>query len=205
MHSADDAAGLLLRLSQGDAAVAEQLLALHRERLKRMVSLRFDDRLRSRFDPSDVVQETLVVASQRLVGYAESQPLPFYPWLRGIAWEQLIKFRQRHLGAQMRSVEREEEPALPLNDESVVELVDRLVGAGKSPSEDAVRNEQRRLVRQALSDLPPRDREILELRHLEQLGNEEIAAVLGVSHVAVRVRHFRALDRLNRLLHAEEA
>ena len=189
---------LLARASQGDGAARQQLLARHRDRLRRMVSLRLDRRLAARVDPSDVVQESLADAAAKLSGYLRERPLPFYPWLRRLAWERLMKLHHRHIAADKRSVTREA-PA-PLPDESALQMARLLLAPGPSPSEGAQRQELCDRVRAALDRLPERDREVLVLRYLEQMSTAEIAAVLGTTAGAVKVRHLRALERLRGLL-----
>lgn len=196
----EETQALLRQLAQGDRSAGDQLLRRHRERLTRLISMRVDHRVKGRFDPSDIVQEALVIANDRLPKYAEDQQIPFYPWLRGIAVEQLIKYHEKHVHTQKRSVNREEKLAPRPNDESINELVDRLAGHEESPSVQMVRREKQERIRRALDSLRPRDREIIELRYLEQLENAEIAAVLNISMTAVRTRHFRALQRLNHVL-----
>ncbi|MCA9258812.1 MAG: sigma-70 family RNA polymerase sigma factor [Planctomycetales bacterium] len=199
MHASDETDVLLGRLAAGDAAAANALLHRYRDRLRRMVALRIDDRVTSRFDPSDVVQEALLVASRRIRDYALRRELPFYPWLRHIAWEQLLKFHERHIYTKKRAVEYER-PLPQLSDESLNLLVKRLAGANASPSERLLMQERQVLVRAALAKLQAVYREVLELRYLEQLDNAEIAAVLNVNETTVRTRHFRAIERLHRLL-----
>jgi RNA polymerase sigma-70 factor (ECF subfamily) len=128
----------------------------------------------------------------------EERPLPFYPWLRRLAWERLVKLHQRHIRAGKRSVTREAEWQLP--DESAEALARRLVTPGSSPSRRLVRQELHARVQAALGELAERDREVLVMRYLEGLSTREVAAVLGVTEGAVKVRHFRALERLRRLL-----
>jgi RNA polymerase sigma-70 factor (ECF subfamily) len=189
---------LIAQASQGDRSARQQLLARHRDRLKQMVRVRMDRRLAARVDPSDVVQEALVDAAQKLSGYLREQPVPFYPWLRRLAWEHLVRLHQRHLYASKRSVLREEVPALP--GESAVELARRLLGSATSPSRQLLRKELRRRVQDALDQLGERDREVLVLRYLEGLSVQETAAVLATTEGAVKVRHLRALERLRGLL-----
>jgi RNA polymerase sigma-70 factor (ECF subfamily) len=164
-----------------------------------MVALRLDRRLAARIDPSDVVQEALLDAAKRLSGYLISRPLPFYPWLRQLAWEHLVRLQQRHL-ARKRSVLREEPQNFALSDESMLELADRLAAPSGSPGNRLIREEMHARVRQALAELPEADREVLLLRYLEQLSVDEIAAILGIREGAVKMRHRRALDRLSRFL-----
>ena len=185
---------------RGDASARQQLLARHRQRLRQMVALRMDRRLAARVDPSDVVQEALAEAAGRLSDYLRRRPVPFYPWLRQLTWEKLIEQHRRHLHAQRRSVKREDVQPLGLPDESVVVLASRLLAPGSSPSQRVLRDEVRERVRAALSRLGARDREVLVLRHLEQLSVREIAAVLGITEGAVKVRQLRALERFRTLL-----
>ncbi len=191
---------LLDRLRQGDESARQHLLARHRTRLRQMVAFHLDQRLKARIDPSDVVQEVLVEADQKLATYLRDRPLPFYPWLRQLAWDHLIDLRRRHIQAGKRSVTREEPHVLDLPDESAVELASRLLDLGSSPSEHLLRSEMRQRVREALERLRPPDREILVLRHLEQLSPAEIAAILGIREGTVKVRILRALERLRTLL-----
>lgn len=191
----------LLRLAAaGDAAACQQLLASYRERLRRMVALRMDNRIGARVDASDVVQEALFEAYDRLPDYLEKRPLPFYPWLRQIALDRIIDLHRRHLHAEKRAVTREECPVQALPEESVLELASRLVVSGSSPSERIRREEVRLRVQQALMALKDRDREVLVLRYLEQMSMAEIAALLGITEGAAKVRHLRALERIRSVL-----
>jgi RNA polymerase sigma-70 factor (ECF subfamily) len=196
-----DTEELLRRAQAGDPAARQQLLTRHRPRLQRMVARRMDRRLAARFDPSDVVQEALADAAGRLSDYRQRRPLPFYPWLWRLAWERLVGLHRRHVRAGKRSVTREEAGVLELPEDSALELAARLA-ASASPSNHLLREELRQRVRQALSRLAPRDREVLVLRHLEQLSTRQVAAALGLTEPAVKARHIRALERLHRLLGA---
>jgi RNA polymerase sigma-70 factor (ECF subfamily) len=193
----------LIRLSaRGDDAARQDLLARHRGRLRRMIGVRLDRRLLARVDPSDVVQEVLMEAHNRLGDYLRDQPLPFYPWLRQIAWQRLLKIHQHH-HARKRRVTHEGPPLLELPDESVGDLAERLAASGTSPSRNVLRQEVRLRVREALGRLTERDREVLVLRYLEQMSLAEIAAVMGTTEGAIKSRHARALLRLQGLLNDE--
>ncbi len=194
---------LLQRAEQGDGQARQAVLIRHRERLKQMVAVHLDRRLAARVDPSDVVQEALLDAAQGLDEYLRERPVPFYPWLRRLAWERLIELHRRHLHAQRRSVKREEPLALHLSDESAQQLAERVLASQSNPSNYAIRSERRARVRAALDRLGERDREVLVLRHLEQLSTRETAAVLGIREGSVKTRHLRALERLRELLEPE--
>jgi RNA polymerase sigma-70 factor (ECF subfamily) len=198
-----DTQELLERSNRGDATARRELLVRHRERLRRMVALRLDRRLNARVDPSDVVQEALADAAQHLDDYLRDRPLPFYPWLRQFAWERLCKLHRHHIHARRRSIIREETD-MPLPDESVRQLAHRLLAGGTSPSRRLIRQEQREQVRAALAELAPQDREVVVMRHLEQMETAEVAAALGISEGAVRNRQYRAVMRLRTLLEGED-
>jgi RNA polymerase sigma-70 factor (ECF subfamily) len=191
---------LLRRAKEGDHAASNELLARHRLRLRRMVALRMDRRLASRVDASDIVQEALAEASRNLDDYLERQPMPFYPWLRRLAWERMVAMSRRHVGADRRSVVRETPWSASLPDESVMELAGRLASSGTSPSAQMRREEIQQRMHSALAMLAEHDREVLVLRYLEQLSTKEAAAVLGFSEGGVKSRLMRAIMRLRELL-----
>jgi RNA polymerase sigma-70 factor (ECF subfamily) len=202
---APDTDELLLRAEHGDTQARQAILVRYREQLKVMVAVHLDRRLAARIDPSDVVQEALLQAAQCLDEYLARRPLPFYPWLRQLAWERLIDLHRKHLHAQRRSVKREQPLAAHLSDESAMQLADRVLARQSTPSDRVVRSELRQRVRSALDQLGERDRAILVLRHLEQLSTKETAAVLGLREGAVKTRHLRALERLRALLETKSA
>jgi RNA polymerase sigma-70 factor (ECF subfamily) len=190
---------LLDRIVLGDPSATEVLLTRHHKRLRRMVYLRIDPRLAARLDPSDIVQDALAEAHKRLPAYAAQRPIPFYPWLRRIAWDRLLAMHRRHIAAKRRTVLRED--VLPLSEDSEMLLAERLAATeASSPSHQLVRREIRDRVRTAISQLPESDREVITLKHLEDLSFQEAAAVLEVSSAAIYSRYYRAIQRLHRLL-----
>lgn len=191
---------LLDRARDGDDSACELLLQTYRERLKRMVAVRMDRRLSTRIDPSDVVQEALTEANQHLREYARTRPIPFYPWLRRLAWERMVAMSRHHIRSHKRSVAREEPRPLALPHESAFDLAARLAASGTSPSGRLSRQEVRERVHTALLALEENDREVLVLRYLEQLSTKETSVVLGVSEGGVKSRLMRALIRLRALL-----
>jgi RNA polymerase sigma-70 factor (ECF subfamily) len=194
---------LILRAAEGDSSAREGLLRHHENRLKRMVASRMDRRLKARFDPSDVVQEALITANQRLPDYLRDQPIAFYPWLRRITFEHLLKHHERHMEVQKRSVERESPATIGLNDESVHLLAERIAASISSPSAQMVRQEMNRRVREALASLKEIDREVIELLYLERLEPGEAAEVLEVTPQVIWTRHLRAIRRLTKKLQQE--
>lgn len=191
---------LLNQAASDNRAAVNELLARYRGRLRRMVAVRLDPRLASRVDPSDVVQEVMADAAKRLPAYLQSRPIAFYPWLRQLAWNRLVDLYRFHVLGAKRAVGREVACAAALSDESVMALAKRLAGSSTSPSRNALREELRQRVRAALARLPEGHREVLVMRHLEQLSIKEIAAVAGMTEGTVKSRLFRGMEQLHRLL-----
>jgi len=152
--------------------------------------------MRGRVDPSDVVQEAQLEASRRLADYLQQPPLPFRLWLRQLAYDKLLMLRRQHVGAARRAVERE--VALP--DRSSVLLAQQLLAAGSTPSQQVIKREFVRRVREAVSQLPDGDREVLVLRNLEGLSNKESAQVLNMDPATTSRRYGRAVLRLREIL-----
>ncbi len=193
---------LIDQARQGDGAARVSLLERYRDYLRRMITVRLDRRLAPRVDASDVVQETLALASRRMDDYLRDQPLPFLGWLRQLAAESIKDTHRRHIGTQSRSIDRETQE-LDLPDESSVQLGQKLMAPDTSPSNRMMRQERRDQVKSALAELPPRDREILVMRYLEHLDDVDIAEALGITDGAVKVRLLRALQRLRGRLPVE--
>ena len=191
---------LLRRAKEGDQAAGEQLLDLHRESLRRMIAVRMDRRMSARVDPSDVVQDALAEASRRFEEYLRSDDQQFVPWLRRIAWEKLVQLHRYHIGAQRRTVEREVVPERQLGDRSAARLSRYLVSNVLTPSAAVARKERRASVRAAIDQLDDAYREVMVLRHLEQLSFPEVAEALDISRIAAQSRYRRALEKLHHLL-----
>jgi RNA polymerase sigma-70 factor, ECF subfamily len=189
------------RVARGDPAAWSELLDQYRARLKRMVALRLDVRLRGRVDPSDVIQEATIQAARGLPAYLERPDLPFFLWLRWLTGMTLQGIHRRHLGVQARDAGREVRIADgPMLAASSVALAAQLLGRDTRPFEAAIRAERRRKVQEALDALDPTDREVLALRHFEELTNVETARVLNISEAAASKRYFRALRKIKTVL-----
>jgi RNA polymerase sigma-70 factor (ECF subfamily) len=186
---------------QGDDQAWDRLMTDHRARLRRMVALRLDRRLQGRVDPSDVIQEAYVDAARRLGEYAQNPSMPFFLWLRFLTGQRLLKEHRRHLGSQARDAGREislYHGAFP--ETTTADLAAHFLGKLSSPSQAAIRIEQTIRLQEALNSLEPIDREILALRHFEQLTNGEVAEVLNLDKSAASKRYMRALLRLKDVL-----
>jgi RNA polymerase sigma-70 factor, ECF subfamily len=193
----DDPNDPIDRLRGGDRRALAELFGKHRDRLRRMVELRIDARLRARLDPSDVLQEAFLDVSRDLDAYLADPKLPPLLWLRLHVGRRLTTLHRQHLGAKMRDAGMEialYQGALP--EASSAALASMLLGRHTSPTQAAERAERLLRVQEALNSLDPMDREVLALRHFEQLGRAEAAQVLGITQEAGAKRYFRALKRL---------
>lgn len=188
------------RLRAGETAAAGELFAVCRERLKKMVKLRLDRRLQGRLDASDVLQEAYLDVQTKATDFA-SKGLPAYLWLRLVTAERLLILHRHHLGTKMRDAGQEVSlyrGGLPTA--STHSLANLLLGRLTSPSEAAVRAERQIRLQDSLNRMDPIDREVLALRHFEELSNNEVATVLGLSKTAASNRYLRALQRLKEML-----
>src|SRR5438876_6326279 len=191
----------LQRAAAGDEQAFQKLFSQHRDRLKRMVHLRLSRRLQGRIDDSDVLQEAYMDVSRKLPEYVARPALPFYLWLRHMTGLKLAEVHRRHLGAQMRDADREvtlHRGGLPQADS--VSLAAQLLGKLTTPSQAAIKAETRLRVQEVLNSMDPIDREVLALKHFEQLSTSEIAEVLGLSKAGAGSRYLRAIKRLREIL-----
>jgi len=199
--SALDVDALLRRAQDGEQQAAAELFGLYRARLRRMVKLRMDHRLQGRIDPSDVLQEAYIDVSRRLPEYTANPTLPFFLWLRLLTGQRLLALHRHHLLAQKRSATQEvslENRAAP--EASSLSLAADLLGHFTSPTQAAMKAEMQRRLQEVLDSLDPIDREVLVLRHFEELTNNETAEVLGLQKAAASNRYVRALQRLRDVL-----
>jgi RNA polymerase sigma-70 factor (ECF subfamily) len=189
------------KAAQGDAESWETLVAESRQRLRRMVAFRLDQRLQGRIDPSDVLQDAYLEAWKDLDAYLRLPAIPFFLWLRGIAGNKLRELHRHHLGTRMRDARREvsiHDGALP--ETTTTALAAELLGDLTRASEEAIRLELKARLQDALNAMDALDREVLALRHFEQLSPAETAQVLGIKEKAAGMRYVRALRRLKEIL-----
>jgi len=187
---------LLQRIRSGEQEVVDALMERHRSYLLRLVESRLDPRLQSRVDASDVVQETQIEALRRLERYLQEPPMPFRLWLRQLAYDRMLMLRRRHVAAERRAVSRE----APLPERSSLLLAQRRCAAGPSPSQHVMRRELVERVQRAVACLADGEREILIMRKLEGLSNQEVALVLKIDPATASRRFGRAVIRLQEIL-----
>jgi RNA polymerase sigma-70 factor, ECF subfamily len=192
---------LLQCVADGDHESWGALLTRHDEKLRRMVVFRIDQRLHGRIDPLDVIQEAYLEVAKHRAEYQRQPSMPFYLWLRGIVGNKLRELHRHHLGTQMRDAGREVSlyrGAMP--EASSAALAAQLLGHATRPSEAAIKAEAKIRLQEALNTMDPLDREVLALRHFEQLSPAETAQVLGIKEKAAGMRYVRALKRLKDIL-----
>jgi RNA polymerase sigma-70 factor, ECF subfamily len=200
-HAPGDATDPIDRLRVGERRALAELFDEHRDRLRRMVELRIDSRLRARLGASDVLQEAFLDVARDLDAYLADPKLPPLLWLRLHVGRRLTTLHRQHLGTKMRDAALEislYQGALP--EASSAALASMLLGQHTSPTQAAQRAERLLRIQEALNSLDPIDREVLALRHFEQLGRADAALVLGISQETGAKRYFRALKRLKDVL-----
>jgi RNA polymerase sigma-70 factor (ECF subfamily) len=198
-----DEADLLGQAKTGDQQALAALFARYRDRLRRMVRLRLDHRMAGRIDTSDVLQDAYLDVARRFPEYAAAPTVPFYLWLRALTGQRLVSLHRHHLGAQMRDAGQEVSlyhGALPAA--SSASLAQQLLAGLTSPTQAAIREEMRLRLQEALNGMDAIDREVVVLRHFEELTNVEAAAVLGIEPPAASKRYIRAIRRLKAILGA---
>lgn len=201
-NSADNLDDLLGRALAGDHQALASLFSHYRRRLRQMVRLRLDRRLQGRVDPSDVLQEAYLDIVRQLPAYAKQQDdMSFFLWLRLVTGQRMMRVHREHLGAQMRNAGRDvslHRGAIPRA--TSVSLAAQLLGRFTSASQSAMRAEMQVKLQEAINSMEELDREIIALRHFEELSNKEAALCLGLSKSAASNRYVRALSRLQSVL-----
>src|SRR5215470_12032510 len=180
-NNTTDTVRLIERARAGDRDALNELFSRHRDRLRRMVEMRLDWRLQARIDPSDVIQDAYLEVAERLEEYLRDPKLPLFLWLRLVVGERLTTVHRQHFGTQMRDARREVSLYRdPLPTASSAALAAQLLGKTTSPTQAAVRAERMLRLQEALNTLEPMDREVLSLRHFEQMSLSETALSLQI-------------------------
>jgi RNA polymerase sigma-70 factor (ECF subfamily) len=195
LETGADVDPLLALAAAGDAGAWGALLSRHGGRLQRMVAFRLDPRLRGRVDALDVVQDAFLQAADHRPDYfRQPAPVSLFLWLRRIVVNTLHETHRHHLGTRMRDAGREVAGSSDADATSVA-LLARLTGHAAGPGTAAAAAEAKDRLREALAGMGETDREVLALRHFEQLSNGETAAVLGIQERAAKERYVRAMRR----------
>ncbi len=200
----DATAELLNDVRDGQSIAIEHLMDRHRNSLRRMIQLRLDQRLMQRMDVSDVIQDVLIEANRRLTDYLANPVIPFHLWIRQIAKDRIIDAHRRHRVSAKRSIDREQPQAgKGPPDQSTMELANQFRDQALTPAAAATQRELAEQIESAVQLLRENDREIILMRHYEQLNNQEIAQSLRLTEPAASMRYLRALKRLREIIEGQ--
>ena len=185
------------RLCAAEDAALTEAIELYEVSIRRFISFRVDARLSSRLDPSDIFQDFYLAARSRLQHFSKAHSLSPLGWLRQIAGQTIIDLERRHLGADCRSLARERSPTgFDFASSTCDSLASLLAGNATSPSQVALRNERAARIREKLTEMNEIDREVIAMRHFEELSNDEVADVLQITKAGASNRYVRAMGRL---------
>lgn len=197
---------LIQQAKGGNSQALGELFQMHTARLQNVVKFRMDSRIRGRLDPADVLQEAFIEATERFPEFGKSQDMPFFLWLRFITMQKLLQIHRRHLGVKGRDAARDVSIfAAPQPQATSAVLAAHLLGQQTSPSMAAMRVETKMQVERALNAMESIDREVLALRHFEQLSNVEVAKLLEIAPTAASNRYIRAVKRLKDVMGGMQA
>jgi len=191
---------LLQRLSSNEKQAAEELFALHHERLRKMIHFRFDRRLREKIRSAEILQEVYREACRSIDKYLAAPEQPFFLWLRRLTGERIHALHHQCLGAQAAGAGQElslQRGALP--EVNSVSLAAQLIG-NRAVNQSAHRAEMLRRLQDALNSMDVVQREILSMCHFEELRDEEVAMVLGIDKGTASLQYIRALKQLKDIL-----
>ncbi|MEZ6126101.1 MAG: sigma-70 family RNA polymerase sigma factor [Planctomycetaceae bacterium] len=203
MSSSDHERELIEQVVHGDVDALAELFSAHRDRLWRMVNFRMDPRLHGRVDADDILQEAWLAIVQRIDHFLADASRSIFVWFRLITSQTMVDIHRRHLGTQKRNAGMEFSIHKGWSSESTsFSLSFHLLGHLTSPTQAALREELSQQLKAALASMNDIDREVLALRHFEQLSNRETAQILQISDQAASDRYMRALGRLKGVLQA---
>jgi RNA polymerase sigma-70 factor (ECF subfamily) len=188
------------RLLEGGQQALAELLSQHQSRLERIVSFRLAPVLRSRVDPSDVLQEAYIEIARRIQEFIDGSSVSFFVWIRQKTMQTLIDIHRKHM-REKRDPNREIAfVSISLHQTTSLSIARQLIDDVTSPSQAAVREEEVLQLQMALELMNETDREVLALRHFEQLNNQNVAEVLGLTPTAASNRYVRAAAKLGEIL-----
>ena len=187
-------------LTMGGQKALADLLAIHQEKLERIISFRIAPFLRSRVDPADVLQDAYFEISRRINEFIDGSPVSFFVWIRQKTLQTLIDIHRKHT-REKRDAHREMPLAsAPYGHTTSISIARFLMDDITSPSQAAVREEEIQQLQSALESMNETDREVIAMRHFEHLNNQQVAEVLNISPTAASNRYVRAAAKLSEIL-----
>ena len=192
---------LTTQMRQGSKDALATIFASYRERLRRIIQFRIDSRITARVSDSDVLQDTYIAAAKRLTHFSQQTEMPAFLWLRLLVKQQLVDIHRQHLKAEKRDARKEMglQPYQSSGQTSMA-LAVQLAGSITAASEVVAQAETIALLESSLNEMNETDREVIALRHFEELTNIETASVLNLQPSAASKRYLRAMSRLSKLM-----
>jgi RNA polymerase sigma-70 factor (ECF subfamily) len=183
----------------GEAALADALLFYH-PKLERIVHFRLDPALRSRIDTSDVLQESYLQIARRAQEFIDGVPVSLFVWMRQRVIQTLIDMQRNHFSDKRNANRERDIPSMDYGQTSCLSIARFLLDDRTSPSMAAARSEEFEQLQSALQSMNETDREVLAMRHFEQLNNLQVAESLNLSPTAASNRYIRAVARLGEIM-----
>ena len=173
-----------------------------RPKLTSLAAKHLNPVLGRRLSPEDVVQETFSAALMREDFFTNEPDVPVYFKLRTILFQTMVDLERRHLAAQKRDAYKEVDVPGRSDDETSAGDLDwdMFAGTMTAPNSVLAREDRHALLRQAIGELSENDRQIIILRHFDDMDNADCARVLGIEPKAASIRYVRALERLQKKL-----
>ena len=194
----DNVNELITRARERDEAALAELLEANTARLLASIRAELGDRLRQRLESQDIMQQVYLDALNNIEQFVDRGQDSFFAWLRRIAVNRICDVDRKAFRTLKRGGEvREADLGL---EASMAPLLDAIAGSGTTPSVLANQGERVRLLRDALAQLSEDQREVIQLRYLNQLNVAETAAKMDRTERAVRSLCVRALIRLRELI-----
>lgn len=183
----------------GEAALADALLFYH-PKLERIVHFRMDPAMRSRIDTSDVLQESYLQIARRAQEFIDGVPVSLFVWIRQRVIQTLIDMQRNHFSDKRNANRERDIPSMDYGQTSCLSIARFLLDDRTSPSMAAARSEEFEQLQSALQTMNETDREVLAMRHFEQLNNLQVAESLNLSPTAASNRYIRAVAKLGEIM-----
>ena len=190
---------LLERALQGEEGVRGALLETYRNYLELLARIEIGRRLQTKVDAADLVQETFLEAHRNFHLFRGRSEGEFINWLRGIMATRIATIVRHYVGTKGRNVNRERGLSVSLDESS--RAIDRgLVSLHSSPSQKLERNELQIMFADTLAKLPADYRDVIVLRHFEELSVADVAERMHRTVDSVQKLWVRGLAKLRELM-----
>lgn len=189
------------QMRAGSKEALAALFSEYKDRLQKIVQFRLDYRLAGRISESDVLQEAYLTAATRLDHFSSHTEMSPFLWMRLIVGQQLTNLYRQHITAGKRDARKEVSLQTPAHSaQTSVAIAAHLVAGATGVSEIIAKAERVERLESTLNQMDPVDREVIALRHFEELSNIETSQVVGIEPAAASKRYIRAMARLAELM-----